>query len=611
MLKPLKFRQFTPQELKPKGWLYTQLKLQAEGLAGNLDKFWPDIKESSWIGGDKEGWERVPYWLDGFIPLAYILDDEDMKKRAQKYIDAILERQCEDGWLCPCKPEERENYDIWAYFLICKVLTVYHQCTGDERIENVLYKGLLFLRKHVYLSTVKNWGATRWYEALIPIFWLYERKPEPWLIDLAEVLSEQGINYKTMFERWRYSEVRNDWNYITHVVNIAMCLKSDALMSRIFGYDPDETPELMFKILERDHGTAFGHFTGDECLGGHIPTRGSELCSVVEAMYSYEQILSVSGSSIWADRLEYLTFNGLPATISPDMWTHQYNQMVNQIQCTPVPLEECPFDTTNGESHLFGLEPNFGCCTANMGQGFPKFALSTFMKTEKGIVAAVLSPCELNTKINGTEVFCKMDTKYPFRDTVRFEITAENDVEFEFSIRIPSFAKSVKIDGVKVTDKDYYTVLRNFKGTTEIVMEMEFETEIVNRPLDMVVVRRGPLLYSLPIDATWEKWEYEKNGVERKFPYCDYKITPNEPWNYAYCSDEFEVKLNDDFDAAFTPENPPIMLYTKMVQIPWGEKNGVCNAQPDSRTPVSEPEVKKLIPYGSTTLRITEIPYIK
>ena len=86
MIKPLAFRQFTPQELKPKGWLHTQLKIQAAGLAGNLDKFWPDIKESSWIGGDKEGWERVPYWLDGFIPLAYLLDDEDMKQRAQKLL---------------------------------------------------------------------------------------------------------------------------------------------------------------------------------------------------------------------------------------------------------------------------------------------------------------------------------------------------------------------------------------------------------------------------------------------------------------------------------------------------------------------------------------------
>ena len=61
-----------------------------------MDKVWRDVRDSKWIGGDKEGWERVPYWLDGFIPLAYLLEDEELKKRAARYIDAILERQEED-----------------------------------------------------------------------------------------------------------------------------------------------------------------------------------------------------------------------------------------------------------------------------------------------------------------------------------------------------------------------------------------------------------------------------------------------------------------------------------------------------------------------------------
>ena len=74
------------------GWMKQQLKIQADGLNGNLDKVWRDVRDSAWIGGDAEGWERVPYWLDGFIPLAYLLEDSDMLSRAEKYIDAILER---------------------------------------------------------------------------------------------------------------------------------------------------------------------------------------------------------------------------------------------------------------------------------------------------------------------------------------------------------------------------------------------------------------------------------------------------------------------------------------------------------------------------------------
>lgn len=83
MSKDLQYNFFTANEITPKGWLREQLLLQAKGLSGNLDKVWPDVRDSAWIGGDREGWERVPYWLDGFIPLAYLLRDEDMIARAK------------------------------------------------------------------------------------------------------------------------------------------------------------------------------------------------------------------------------------------------------------------------------------------------------------------------------------------------------------------------------------------------------------------------------------------------------------------------------------------------------------------------------------------------
>ncbi|MBQ9794828.1 MAG: hypothetical protein IJW34_07790, partial [Clostridia bacterium] len=84
-----KWNFFTSKELKPAGWMKRQLEIQAEGLCGNLDKVWRDVRDSAWIGGNADGWERVPYWLDGFIPMAYLLENEDMIARAKKYMDAI------------------------------------------------------------------------------------------------------------------------------------------------------------------------------------------------------------------------------------------------------------------------------------------------------------------------------------------------------------------------------------------------------------------------------------------------------------------------------------------------------------------------------------------
>ena len=119
-----KWEFYTPKEIKPDGWLRRQLEIQAQGLSGNLHKIWPDIRDSAWIGGNREGWERVPYWLDGFIPLAYLLENEDMIARAKKYIDCILNGQLEDGCFYPAGDKKNFNGDIWSIFLLLKVVSV-------------------------------------------------------------------------------------------------------------------------------------------------------------------------------------------------------------------------------------------------------------------------------------------------------------------------------------------------------------------------------------------------------------------------------------------------------------------------------------------------------
>ena len=84
------------------GWIKTQLEVQKNGLFGSLDKVWKDIKDSKWIGGKEEGWERFPYYLNGLVPLAYALNDEELIDKANHYMDVIITAQREDGKIaCP------------------------------------------------------------------------------------------------------------------------------------------------------------------------------------------------------------------------------------------------------------------------------------------------------------------------------------------------------------------------------------------------------------------------------------------------------------------------------------------------------------------------------
>ena len=58
---------------------------------------------------------------------------------------------------------------------------------------------------------------------------------------------------------------------------------------------------------------------------------GTELCTVVETMYSFEMLFSILGDREFAERVELLAYNALPATITPDMWAHQYLQQSSEM----------------------------------------------------------------------------------------------------------------------------------------------------------------------------------------------------------------------------------------------------------------------------------------
>ena len=606
MLKPLTFRQYTTNELKPTGWLRRQLELQANGLSGNLDKIWPSVRDSSWIGGKDDGWERVPYWLDGFIPLAYQLDDKDMIERAERYVNAIIDGQKEDGWIAPCPDDKRYEYDVWAVFLICKVLVLYADCADKkEKIQPVVYAALRNLDRHIESATLFNWASARWFECLVPLIWLYEKQPEDWMLDLVQKLQIQGVDYEKLFADWRYEKRREQyrWSFLNHVVNMGMMIKAYALLSLFTGDDPNSFAKKATEILMRDHGMPCGHFTGDECLSGRSPVHGSECCSVTEAMYSYEWLTAVTGDACWADRLEKAAFNALPATISPDMWTHQYDQLTNQIECSRFPDGKQPFCTNSEESHLFGLEPNYGCCTANFNQGWPKLAMSTFMAAEDGIAVTAIAPSVLKTE----NITAEIVTDYPFRDGYSVRIKAEKPCELCVYLRVPEGAKNAEIDG-KRAQEGYNKITLEVDTERTVNVSFTFDIELEKYDNELFCVRRGNLTFALPIGERWEKLEYTRDGVERRFPYCDYEIFPTTDWNYAFDSDAFELCFAEVGEMPFSPDGAPIKLRTQFVPIEWKKLDGRCAEAPESAVPTGEAVVLEMIPFGCTNLRMTLMP---
>lgn len=606
------YRYFTASEITPRGWARRQLEIQRDGLNGNLDKMWPDIRDSKWIGGDREGWERVPYWLDGFVPLAYLLDDADMKARAKKYIDNIIKNQNENGWICPSGDTPIEKYDTWAVQLISKILVVYYECSGDERIPNVVYKIL----KNYYelLSSEKirlfDWAEHRWFEAFIALNWLKNAYGvEPWMLELGAILRTQGTDYDAISDKW--TSVKYDWNQDTHVVNLAMMLKNEAVVCRMLGGEYTDLAEKMFSKLIKYNAMVMGMFTGDECLNGRSPIAGTELCAVVELMYTFELLYAITGDSKWAERLELLAYNALPATISDDMWTHQYVQMSNQIACTRMRGRPI-FGTNKGEANLFGLEPEFGCCTANFGQGWPKLVLSAFMRNEDEVVSSMLIPSSVDFEWRDSHVSITLDTEYPFKNQLSYTIKTSEKVDMLFKIRIPSFAKNITVNGKREKNNGYIEFSGFDAGVTKINVSFDTEARLAPSPTrGLYNVSCGSLIFSAKIDAEYTRREYVSNNVERKYPYCDYLITPTSDWNFAFASREVKVNRKDVDSIPFSSQNPPVTVEAQLCHVDWRNEFGylnVCAKKPHSRKALDKPFTVELYPYGCAKLRMTEMP---
>jgi hypothetical protein len=610
--------------IRPTGWLHRQLQIQAAGLGGHLDETWPDVgSNSGWLGGTGESWERGPYFVDGLLPLAYLLDDARLKAKAHRYIEWTLNNQASDGIIGP-----RSNNDWWPRMVMLKALTQYEEATGDSRVIPLMSRYFDYQLKSLPSRPLRDWGKFRWQDNALSVIWLYNRTGDSKLLDLARLLHQQGFNWQAQYADFKFTQPitpefiklkdgngLGDLALSTHGVNNGQALKAAPVWSVISNNETDRRGiQQMLTALDKYHGLPNGMFSCDEHFAGRNPSQGSELCTVVETMFSLEQSLAIVGDAALGDRLERIAFNALPGTFTDAMWAHQYNQQPNQVE---VSLHRKPWTTDGPESNLFGLEPNFGCCTANFHQGWPKFAASLWMAShDDGLVAAVYSPCEVHTKVGNTTVYIIEETEYPFRGTVRITLNPSAEIKFPLRLRIPAWAEgaTLQLNGQQVATPQlagFAKIDRVWKMGDIVELRFPLAARLSHGYNDSVSIDRGPLVFSYPIGEDWVK--LRDRGMT-----ADWQIFPSSQWNYALSVNEDTVQTLAVDERPLGPYpfglmEAPVQLHVAARKVPtWRAVDGV--AEPIPQSPVKSDEVEEtitLVPYAAAKLRITSFPQLK
>lgn len=618
--------------IKPEGWLRNQLSIQAAGLTGHLDEFWDSVGSySGWLGGTGENWERGPYYCDGLLPLAYLLDDEALIAKTRPWIEWTIGSQRPDGWFGPAA-----NEDWWPRMVMLKVLVQYQEVTADSRVIPFMSRYFRYMKDRIDEVPLRDWGRARGGEYLYSLYWLYNRTGEAFLLELAETIFRQTLDWTGIFTEFPFVKptdfyynwqkiARHNWDEInnlmqyhaTHVVNVVMGIKEPGLY-----YQQSRDPrhrEAVFKgiaALARYHGQVAGNVAGDEHLSGTNPSRGSELCSVVEYMFSLETQLKMASNSRLGDLLEKIAYNALPAAFGKDMWSHQYDQQPNQVLVTKAKRD---WFNNNEEANLFGLEPHFGCCTANMHQGWPKLVEHFWLATaDRGLAAMVYGPCRVEAEV-GSGVTVRIDeiTNYPFNGRIEFRLHCPVKIKFPLMLRIPAWCQGaeVKINGAVFNRPDaggFRIIDREWQDQDQISLELTFEVRTVSRYRDSVALERGPLVFALRIGEEWRQLK----GIQ---PHADWEVYPTTPWNYALAVDSdhpegsVRVLCNDLKYQPFDPENSPVELRITGRRLPdWKLEANSAGELPQSPVVSGEPDEELvLVPYGAAKLRITEFPRLK
>ncbi|KAF9530548.1 hypothetical protein CPB83DRAFT_905197 [Crepidotus variabilis] len=631
-ISPNKFENLPLGKILPAGWLKDQLAVQTNGLGGRQHEFYHAISQTNWMGGDgtyNELQEAGSYWFNALVPNGVLANSDAIKKRTSDFLNYVISHQDTDGWLGPEVNTTLNRY-LWGRypFLFGATQMIEADPSLSDKVVAAIYKFVQGANSMIKNNKgLEDWGKARWFEFAITLQWLYDNHPngnEALLTETMGLLKSTGYPWEKVFSDQYFPKGPTEGlsnplglQYMWHGVNVAQALKASAVSYRMSGSqtDLDNASSAWDKVFLY-HGRPSGVFGADEYLAGLDAVRGTELCLVVELMAAASYLYQVIGDLKYADRAEKVTYNALPATLTGNMWSRQYLQQQNQVASKKMNPD--PFPTDGSYSNVFGLEPNYPCCTVNFPQGWPKFISNAFVTTSDGasLVHVYLGPFNTNIQLqDGNSVQVAVDTQYPFSDTLKTTVTASK--AFTYYVRIPGWVSggTISINSGPTQPLSPTNGLQPVKvggGLTQILLNLPAQIVTEQRPHGSVAVHRGPLHYAFDISR---KETVLKRDSQQPLA-ADLQFDATAAWQYAIDPSTFRFHAGTALPTLPSPiydaEKPSLSISVTACPISWSTAGDTfVSSPPTSPNCTGSTTTIKLIPYGATKLRISEFPVFK
>ena len=602
-----KFQLLPLGAIKPEGWLKTQMEQDMQGFVGHLDSLVPTLiydpiyssgrihknSKSADLGnlksGDAGGDEQYKWWnsetqsnwWDGYIRYAILLNDSAALIKVKNYITTILNTQDADGYIGIYDDKLRynfksENGELWSKTTLYRGILAYYEYTNDSVVWNALVKAVDNVISNYPINKSHPFYAGKGFSGGVAhgltftdvLDRMYALTLNQKYRDYALFLYRDFCENYTSEKDVQLSSILNpEYRLQSHGVHTYEHIRP-LLVAAYAGGDKQLIEALNIYINRVKSATTIaGGPIGDEWVGGRKADAviGYEYCSIHELMASYIDLLQKTGLNEYGNAVENIFYNAGMGSRHPEKSCIAYLKTDNSYQMD---------GTKNGEAEPGRNQTRYKyspvhqdvavCCTPNAGRISPYFVSAAWMKEgETILVATLLMPNTVETKIGNANVHIQTITEYPYTNTLQYQITVSEAIPFTLKIRKPDWVNSIITDDYYEMQDDYIVISRVFYGTSKINITFSADVIVMEDSQKEFYFTYGPLIYALPFTGK------ESTGKKYAAGFTDYYYTSDKNIIYKYIPGSAPVYKNGTIQVNL--QNPETGLSELVTLLPIGK----------------------------------------
>lgn len=157
------------------------------------------------------------------------------------------------------------------------------------------------------------------------------------------------------------------------------------------------------------------------------------------------------------------------------------------------------------------IEDEWPCCSGTLPQVAADYRISTYFRDGDGIYVNLYIPSTLRWRQSGTDISLTQTGQYPLADSVMFNVSTSQPVNFAVRLRIPAWLQSpsIRVNGKQVGEPvqpgTFASFKREWKAGDRIELELPRKLDLKavdEQHPDLVALVHGPIVLFVISDDT-------------------------------------------------------------------------------------------------------------